>query len=65
MKPEEKAQLEDLALRGKREAHLLTFALTLLQQCKDENLTMEEMDSVISTIKYCAARTTLRDGLTL
>ena len=62
---EEQAMLEDLRIRDSREAHLKKFALTLLQQCKGENLTMKELDSVINTIRYYADRTTLRDGLTL
>lgn len=65
MRPEEQAGLELLKQQDERKARLMEFALTLLQQCKDENLTMKELDSVMSTIKYYADGTTLRDGLTL
>ena len=65
MNPACEKDLEDLKRRDERDAHLKKFALALLQQCKDENLTMKELDSVVSTIKYYADRTTLRDGLTL
>ena len=65
MSQKEKEYLEDLKRRDARKAHLKNFVLILLQQCKDENLTMEELDSVISAIKDYAEKTTLRDGLTL
>lgn len=63
--PKETDALKDYDVRRARESHLKEFALALLQQCKDENLTMKELDSVIGTIKHYADRTTLRDGLTL
>lgn len=65
MTSEEQVRLEQLKQRNERKDRLMKFALTLLQQCKDENLTMKELDSVISIINHYAVKTTLRDGLTL
>ncbi len=65
MRPEEQDRLELLKQRDEREVQLREFALTLLQQCKDENLTMKELDSVVSTIQHFAKKTTLHAGLEL
>lgn len=65
MTSEEKKYLENVKLRDKRRAHIVEFALALLQQCKDENLSIGELDSVITIIKQEVSKTTLHDGLTL
>lgn len=65
MRPEEQDRLNRLKQLDEREAHLRKFALTLLQQCKDEKLTMKELDSVVSTIQHFAKKTTLHAGLEL
>ena len=62
---EEKAWQDHFDKLRPREAHLRKFALALLQQCKDENLTMSELGLVMNSMKHFADRTTLRDGLTL
>lgn len=66
MRPEEQARLELIRQQDERRAHLKKFVLTLLEQCKDENLTLNELDWVTDVIKQrIMERTTLRDGLTL
>lgn len=66
MRPEEQDRLELIRQQDDRRAHLRKFALTLLEQCKDENLTLNEFDWVMDVIqKRILKDTTLRDGLTL
>lgn len=62
---EEQKKLDQLQAKDEREKRVRNFALTLLEQCKGENLTMLELDHVLNLIKALAAGTTLRDGLTL
>lgn len=45
--------------------YLVDFAHTLLEQCIGENLTMEELDKVLTFMRSSASETTLRDGLNL
>lgn len=61
----EKAILEGLKIRHKRDKEIKELVLALLQQCKDKNLTMAELERVLSIIKQDAMETTLRDGLIL
>ena len=62
----EQDRLEALRRQDEREIQLKNFVLTLLEQCKDERLTLVELDWVIARIKYYVSeRTTLHDGLTL
>lgn len=66
MTQKEKDRLEALRRQDEREIQLKNFVLTLLEQCKDERLTLSELDWVITRIKhYVLKRTTLHDGLTL
>ena len=66
MTQKEKDRLEALRRQDEREIQLKNFVLTLLEQCKDERLTLSELDWVITRIKhYVLERTTLHDGLTL
>lgn len=57
--------LEELKIRHKRDKEIKELVLALLQQCKDKNLTMAELERVLSIIKQDAMETTLRDGLIL
>lgn len=66
MTQKEKDRLETLRRQDEREIQLKNFVLTLLEQCKDERLTLAELDWVITRIKhYVLERITLHDGLTL
>lgn len=62
---DEQKNLDRLHGKDERAKQIRIFALTLLEQCKGENLTMLELDCVLNLIKARAAETTLRDGLTL
>lgn len=66
MSPGEKHRLELIRQQDERRAHLRKFALTLLEQCKDENLNLNEFAWVTDVMKQRILEgTTLRDGLTL
>lgn len=62
---EEKYALKRLDQRRKRQEEIRKFALTLLEQCKDENLSMAEWNEVIIYMRKKIEETTLRDGLKL
>lgn len=66
MTQKEKDCLEALRRQDEREIQLKNFVLTLLEQCKDESLTLAELDWVITAIKRRVSEgTTLHDGLAL
>ena len=65
MTDEERTWIEDIKERNARKQHVIDFALTLLEQCKGENLTMNELDYVLKIIKSHSMEVTLRDGLVL
>lgn len=62
---EEVCALKRLDQRQKRQEEIRKFALTLLQQCKDENLSMAEWNEVIIYMRRKIGETTLHDGLKL
>ena len=60
--------LKDVENRDKRKIVLKNIAFALLEQCKGEYvlfLTIKELESVLETVRYYSAETTLRDGLRL
>lgn len=65
MDTDSEAILKDVENRDKRKIVLKNIAFALLEQCKSENLTIKELESVLETVRYYSAETTLRDGLRL
>lgn len=57
--------LDKIDNQKKRNAHLKEFARTLAKQCRDENLSIGEIDLVVCILRSYVNDTTLRDGLTL
>lgn len=65
MTQEEHMHLQKIEQRRSREEHIKKFALTLLEQCKSENLSMQELDIVLEHMRTKASKTTLRAGLAI
>lgn len=65
MTEEEKKKINQLACSSLRRERIKKFALTLLQQCKDENLSLVELKWVLEFIGEFSECVTLRDGLVL
>ena len=65
MTREEKNCLQRIDQEKERRAHVRKFALTLLEQCKGENLTLIEFEIVLDVMNTRVKTTTLRDGLIL
>ncbi len=65
MDTDSEAILKDVENHDKRKIVLKNIAFALLEQCKGENLTIKELESVLETVRYYSAETTLRDGLRL
>lgn len=58
MDTDSEAILKDVENRDKRKIVLKNIAFALLEQCKGENLTIKELESVLETVRYYSAETT-------
>lgn len=58
-------ELERVEERAARRETRKKIALALLQQCKDEGLTVDEVEMLCKEVIIRAKGTTLRDGLTI
>lgn len=62
---EENKILRSITDRRNREARQKEVALTLLQQCKGEGMTVSDVERICEIALAQVKATTLRDGLTL
>ena len=65
MDKEAQATLERLALKEDTKRKKKKVVLALLQQCKDEGMTVEDVEDICKWATYKARQTTLHGGLTL
>lgn len=65
MDKEAQATLERLALKEDTKRKKKKVVLALLQQCKDEGMTVEDVEDICKRATYKARQTTLQGGLTL
>lgn len=61
----ERAYLRELKIRDEKELKKRKIVLALLQQCKDEGLSVSDVNDICIRARYHALKASLRDGLTI
>lgn len=61
----DRAHLHELKIRDEKELKKRKIVLALLRQCKDEGLSVSDVNDICSWARYQVLNATLRDGLTL
>ena len=61
----ERAYLRELKIRDEKELKKRKIVLALLQQCKDEGLSVADVNDICMWARCQALKATLRDGLIL